>query len=90
MVVLCKTDQGSYMVWIKLTVSSQTVQKSLDVWSEDCMERCIVYLVEMLSETVPKVKGNLHHLDHEDQNRDWSSNQSFRFKQTRKAFRDTN
>lgn len=62
-VVWFKPDQGSYVVWIKLTVSSQTVQESLDVRSEDGVKSCIIYFIQMFSETVPEVKGDLHHLD---------------------------
>lgn len=51
------------MVWIELTVSSQAVEKSLDIWSEDGVKSCIVYLVQMFSKTVPEIKGDLHHLE---------------------------
>ncbi len=68
--VLCRPDQVTYMVWIELTVSGQTVQKSLDVWSEDGVKSCIIYFIQMFSKTVPEVKGNLHDLDqNKDQDR---------------------
>lgn len=67
--VLCRPDQVTYMVWIQLTVSGQTVQKSLDVRSEDGVESCVIYFIQMFSETVPEVKGDLYNLDqNKDQN----------------------
>lgn len=51
------------MVWIELTVSSQAMEKSLDIWSEDGVKSCIIDLVQMFSKTVPEIKGDLHHLD---------------------------
>lgn len=61
-VVLCGPDQVTYVVWIELTVSGQTVQKSLDVRSEDGVKSCIIYFIQMFSQTVPEVKGDLHDL----------------------------
>lgn len=63
LVVLCRPAQVTYVVWIELTVSGQTVQKSLDVWSEDVVKSCIIYFIQMFSEAVPEVKGDLHNLD---------------------------
>lgn len=51
------------MIWVQLTVSCQTVQKSLDVRSEDAVKSCIVDFVQMFSKSVPEVKGDIHHLD---------------------------
>ena len=56
------------MVWIELAVSGQTVQESLDVRSEDGMKSRVVNLIQMFSKTIPEVKGDLHNLDHRDQN----------------------
>lgn len=57
------------MVWVELTVSGQTVQKSLDIWSEDGVKSCVIDFIQMFSEAVPEVKGDLHNLHHnEDQN----------------------
>lgn len=51
------------MIWIELTVSGQTVQKSLDIRSEDGVKSCIIDFIQMFSKTVPEVKGDLHDLD---------------------------
>ncbi len=51
------------MIWIELTVSGQTVQKPLDIRSEDGVQSGIIYFIQMFSQTVPEVKGDLHHLD---------------------------
>lgn len=57
------------MVWVELTVPGQAVQQSLDVRSEDGVKSGVIYFIEMFSETVPEVKGDLHNLDQNtDQN----------------------
>lgn len=60
---LYRLDQGTYVIWIELTVSGQTVQKSLDIRSEDGVKSCIIDFIQMFSKTVPEVKGDLHDLD---------------------------
>lgn len=50
------------MVWVELTVSGQTVQKSLYVGSEDAVQSRVVDFIQMFSESVPEVKGDLHNL----------------------------
>lgn len=55
-------DQVTYMIWVELAVPRQTVKKPLDVRSKDVVTSCIIDLVEMFSETVPEVEGDLHHL----------------------------
>lgn len=50
------------MIWVELAVPRQTVKKPLDVRSKDVVTSCIIDLVEMFSETVPEVEGDLHHL----------------------------
>lgn len=74
----CEPDQDSYMVWIQLTVASQTVQESLDVWSEDGVKSCVVDFIQMFSQTVPKVKGDLHHLNHRPEHRPGSDSKQTR------------
>lgn len=54
---------GAYVVRVELAVPGQAVQKSLDVRPEDAVQSGITGLVQMLSEAVPEVKGDLHHLD---------------------------
>lgn len=67
--VLCRPDQVTYVVRVELTVSGQTVQKSLDVRSEYGVKSCVIYFIQMFSQAVPEVKGDLHDLHrNKDQN----------------------
>lgn len=52
----------TYMVWIELTVSGQTVQESLNVRSKDVVKSGIIDFIQMFSKTVPEVERNLHDL----------------------------
>lgn len=56
------------MIWIELAVPGQTVEKPLDVRSEDGVQSRVVDFVQVFPKTVPEVKGDLHHLDHREQN----------------------
>lgn len=51
------------MVGVELAVSGQAVQESLDVRPEDAVQSCIVDLIQMFSQAVPEVEGDLNHLD---------------------------
>lgn len=51
-----------HVVGVELTMSSQTVEESLDVRSEDGVECRVVDFVQMFSQSVPEVEGDLHHL----------------------------
>lgn len=44
------------MVWFQLAVSSQGVKQPLNVSFEDAMNNFIISFVQMLPESVPKVK----------------------------------
>lgn len=59
----------TYVVWIELTVSGQTVQESLNVRSKDVVKSGIIDFIQMFSKTVPEVERNLHDLvQNKDQN----------------------
>lgn len=62
-----QTVKETHVIWVQLTVASQAMQQSLDVGSEDVVEGRVVGLVQMLSQTVPEVKGNLRHLSSRSQ-----------------------
>ena len=53
-----------YVVRVQLAVAGQAVQQSLDVGSEDSVQGWVVGLIQVLSQTVPEVKGDLNHLGH--------------------------
>lgn len=55
-------DQVTYVVRVQLAVSGQAVEKSLDVRPEDAVTSRIVDLVQVFSQAVPEVEGDLHHL----------------------------
>lgn len=78
--VLRRPDRVTYVVGLKLTVSGQTVQKSLDVWSEDGVKSCIIYFIQMFSKTVPEVKGDLHDLDHNTSKRTGTRKEDYYYK----------
>lgn len=62
----CAAKRASYVVRVQLAVPRQTVQESLDVGSEDGVQRRVVDLIQMFSQTVPEVEGDLHHLNRRD------------------------
>lgn len=52
----------TYVVWIELAVSGQAVEEPLYVRPEDAVTSCVIDLVQMFSQSVPEVEGDLHHL----------------------------
>lgn len=54
--------QVTYVVRIELAVSGQAVEEPLYVRPEDAVTSCVIDLVQMFSQSVPEVEGDLHHL----------------------------
>lgn len=54
--------QATYVVGVELAVSGQAVEEPLYVRPEDAVTSCVVDLVQMFSQSVPEVEGDLHHL----------------------------
>lgn len=76
--------QVTYVVGIELAVSGQAVEEPLYVRPEDAVTSCVIDLVQMFSQSVPEVEGDLHHLVRgQDRTQPYTPGRRRRFSQQR-------